>query len=163
MGERGQATVEWIGLVLALALAFAGALMVAGGARFDAPAHGLSDALSGRMVCAVRGTCAERSPARRAPAARAPASRLPVIRPPSLRYLARGVRPVRPPASAPLAGRRLLRSFARAGEHAWIVCFGVRRLRQELDHPRSPRQTLSTHDALDVFNECLNPLQFLLP
>ena len=39
MRERGQATVEWIGLVLALALAFAGALTVAGGARFDAPAH----------------------------------------------------------------------------------------------------------------------------
>jgi hypothetical protein len=57
----------------------------------------------------------------------------------------------------------VLRSLARAGEHAWLVCFGVRRLRQELDHPRSPRQTLSPHDALEVFNQCLNPLEFLLP
>jgi hypothetical protein len=163
MRESGQATVEWIGLVLALALAFAGALMITGGARFDAPAHGLGEAVSGRMVCAVRGTCARRSLARRPPAARTPAPRLPAVRPPSLRYLARGVRPARPRASAPRAGRRLLRAFARAGEHAWIVCFGVRRLRQELDHPQSPRQTLSKRDALDIFNECLNPLGFLLP
>ena len=178
MRERGQATVEWVGLLLGLALAFGGALTAARGADFGGSAHGLGEALSARMTCAVRDACAAgaaaprgtsrgagaRPPASRRPAFRPPAARSPSVRPPSLRYLARGVRPAFPPPKLPTAaGRRLLRSVARAGEHAWVLCFGVRRLRQELDHPRSPREAVSPHDALEVFNECLNPLQFLLP
>jgi hypothetical protein len=83
--------------------------------------------------------------------------------PNSLRYLARGVRPAFPPPSALRVGRRVLRSLSRAGEHAWILCIGVRRFRQERDHPQAPNETISPHDALEVFNGCFNPLGFLLP
>jgi hypothetical protein len=163
MEERGQATAEWMGLVLGLALAFGGALTAARGADFSGSAHGLGEALSGRMTCAVRDACAHpTSHAHRHPPRR-PAARAPDVRPHSLRDLARGVRPVFPPPSAPAAGRRLLRSLARAGEHAWLLCFGARRLRQELDHAQPPGQPISVHDALDVLNECVNPLGFILP
>jgi hypothetical protein len=159
MGERGQATAEWVALLLGLALAFGGALTAARGADFGGSAHGLGVALSERMTCAVHDGCSTGARPRTAPLpARRPAHHVPALRL-APRFLGRGV----PPAAAPSAGRRLIRSLARAGQHAWVVCFGVRRLRQELDHAQSPREVLSPHDALDVLNECLNPLEFLLP
>jgi hypothetical protein len=53
--ERGQATVEWVGLVLLVALALAGlaAVVPAPGGR-----RTLGEALAHALVCAVRGGCA---------------------------------------------------------------------------------------------------------
>jgi hypothetical protein len=59
--------------------------------------------------------------------------------------------------------RRVFHSLARAGEHAWFLCVGYRGLRNDLQHPRSPREFISPHAVLDVFNKCINPLDFLLP
>ena len=55
-GQRGQATVEWIALVLVAALAF-GALLggVRGAAREDT---GLGEAVAERISCAARDLCA---------------------------------------------------------------------------------------------------------
>src|SRR5919199_6374460 len=52
-GERGQATVEWAGLVLLVALALAGlaAVVPTGGGRT------LGEAIAHALVCAVRGDC----------------------------------------------------------------------------------------------------------
>jgi hypothetical protein len=53
-GERGQATIEWVGLVLlvALALGALAAVIPVGGGRT------LAEALAHALVCAVRGGCA---------------------------------------------------------------------------------------------------------
>ena len=163
MREEGQATAEWVGLVLALTVAFTGLLGAARGADFGRPAHELGEALVGRLAHPLDG----RAPTSRAPAAHPPTSHPPgggsaALRPPSLRYLARGVRPVSGP-SLPARARRALRSLARAGRHAWFLCVGYRGLRNDAQHPRSPREFISPHAALDVVNECLNPLEFLLP
>src|SRR5688572_27099516 len=53
--ERGQATVEWVGLVLLAALALGGlAALTARGREDDSLGH----ALAGRLSCAARGGCA---------------------------------------------------------------------------------------------------------
>lgn len=49
MGERGQGTVEWVALLLVVALLFAG--MVAAGVRV--PGEGLARAVASRLLCAV--------------------------------------------------------------------------------------------------------------
>ena len=52
--ERGQATVEWVGLVLLVALALAGAVALAGA---DVDGRSFGGFLAHRFVCAVRGGC----------------------------------------------------------------------------------------------------------
>jgi hypothetical protein len=57
MSERGQATVEWVGLMLGVALMF-GALLAGGReAAKGKSATGLGEAVAERMVCAARGKC----------------------------------------------------------------------------------------------------------
>ena len=163
MSERGQATVEWAGLALLLSLMLGGLLTAAGAADLGRPARALGEAIVGRLAHPLhaRPLHAHALP-REAPAPRSPAPHAVAVRPPSLRYLARGVRPAWPP-SASDRGRRVLRSLARAGEHAWFLCLGYRGLRNDAQHPRSPREFMSPHALVDVVNECLNPLDFLLP
>jgi hypothetical protein len=160
--ERGQATVEWIGLVLGLALAFGGALGVARGADFGGEAHGLGEALASRVTCAARGACHvhRRSVVRRLHAP-----------PPALdAFGGRGIRPSAPWERAPRglrgldgAGSGVLRALGRAGKSAWIICLGYQRFRYDLDHPRSPRESVAPSEVLDELNTCLNPWVFLFP
>jgi hypothetical protein len=169
MKERGQATVEWAGLALLVSLALGGLLATAGAADFGRPAHALGEAIVGRLAHPRLA----RAPAGRAPHARPPASRprasrpppgrSPAFRPPSLRYLARGVRPAWPPSLSGRTRRRVLRSLARAGEFGWFLCLGYSGLRNDFEHPRSPREFMSPDAVADVVNQCLNPLEFLLP
>jgi hypothetical protein len=44
----------------------------------------------------------------------------------------------------------------------WIVCLGYRRHRYELEHPLAPTESMPLDDALDIANECMNPLAFLM-
>jgi hypothetical protein len=178
MSERGQATVEWAGLALLVSLAMGGLLTVAGAADFGRPARALGDALVERLAQPLPAHARARALLRGAPGAGPPSSRSrpprgsspgsrprapgpPAggsrsVRPPSLRYLARGVRP---------SGRtsRVLRTLARAGEHAWFWCVGYRGLRYDFEHPRSPREFMSPDAVVEVLDKCLNPLGFLLP
>lgn len=160
-GERGQATVEWVGLVLGLALAFGGALGVARGADFGGEADGLGEALTQRMTCAARGACGAGPGGPRLP--ERPSA------PPGV-LVGRGIPPTWPPkqragelGGLKGAGAGVLRALGRAGRYAWPVCLGVRRLRYDLDHPRTPRQSIPLRDTLGLANKCLNPWGFLLP
>jgi hypothetical protein len=55
--ESGQASAEWIGLMLLVSLALGGALAVAREADFGGGAHDLGGALAGGLVCAARDAC----------------------------------------------------------------------------------------------------------
>jgi hypothetical protein len=79
-----------------------------------------------------------------------------------------GARAGNPRASAEVSPARAagafqaLRGVAYVAKRAWIVCLGYRRYRYEVEHPRLPTETMPTEEALDIANECLNPLGFLV-
>jgi hypothetical protein len=148
MRESGQATVEWIALLAVVGLAL-GALAsgvsgaVGGGARVSSAheARSLGNALAERITCAARDACG---------AARGPALRFPPR--------------VKSGAGTPAAGPKEipgLRRLTKVVKHGWIVCFGVRSLQYDLAHPRSPREAMPPEDALEIVNDCLNPLALL--
>ena len=45
--------------------------------------------------------------------------------------------------------------------HAWLACFAYRRFEYEREHPLTPRQSVPLDDAVDIINDCLDPLSFL--
>jgi hypothetical protein len=138
--ERGQATIEWLGLVAVAALVL-GAL-----AAFRAPQQDreLGAVVAKRLACAAAGTCAERRAGlmRHGGVAVAPAGR------------------ARPRAKAVDALRRL-RGVGQLSKRIWIACLGYRRFIYERDHPRAPTEPLPVREALEIANVCLNPLSFL--
>jgi hypothetical protein len=138
--ERGQATIEWMGLV---AMA---ALVLAALAAFRAPQQDreLGAGLAKRITCAAGGTCAER-------------------RAGLLRHGGGAVAPVAralPRAKAVDALRRL-RGVGQLTKRIWIACLGYRRFIYERDHPRAPTDAMPVGEALEIANVCLNPLSFL--
>jgi hypothetical protein len=139
--EHGQATIEWTGLVLLAAVAI-GAL-AALVPRVDG--RGLGDSVAQAITCAARGGCAA-GPRQRAAE-------------PLRRDLTRPTRPAVPAARA-AAAFRALRGVGEVAKRAWIVCLGYRRYRYELEHPRLPTEAMPLGEALDIANECLNPLGF---
>ena len=154
--ERGQASIEWIGAVLMLALALSGLARLA--ARVD-PA-GLPAELLRTTRCAARDGCEDGSKPRGPDRGRA------VVAPPLL-PLAPGAR------SEPAHGARGRRSHLRylAGRarrpvgtlwrRAWLICFGYERVRYGLLHPESgPRQTVPISGALQMVNDCASPIDF---
>jgi hypothetical protein len=153
-GEAGQASTEWVGLVLVVALAL-GTLAAVGVRPGRAPAsdRGMGEAVAGRLVCAAGGSCAgsaEPSPA----GAGLSAPRTSAAGP----GLARGVSRRR----ALDALRRLQSVGAKLVKRAWIVCIGYRRFRYELEHPRLPNEAMPLEEAIDIANGCLNPYGFLV-
>jgi hypothetical protein len=154
--EAGQATAEWTGVVLVVALVLAalGALLPAG--RDD----GLGEALAGRIT--GRAVAVE-VPVPGAPVGmRAPPGSLP-----QGRVGARGTAgPLRARRAATRA-RRLVafRTLRAAGRilvrRAWIVCLGYRRFRYELKHPRLPNEPMPLEEAVEIANGCLNPYAFV--
>ena len=191
-GETGQASVEWVGIVLAAALAL-GALGVLAAARAGgAPAsdRDVGTLVAKRLVCAARGSCAagggraaesrarpagSRTPQAlalpAAPSAAPPASRRPPAGP-SVPSAGPSVPPALPAAPtvprvpsrarAIEALRRLRVVGATLVKRAWIVCIGYRRFRYELAHPRAPNEAMPLDEALDIANGCLNPYAFLV-
>ena len=82
----------------------------------------------------------------------------------------RGIRPSAPWERAPRglrgldgAGAGVLRALGKVGRRPWIFCLGYRRLRYDLDHPRTPRDAVPPREVLDELNSCLNPWMFLFP
>ena len=144
----GQATIEWVGLVLVAALVL-GAL-----AAFRAPAQdrGLGTALARRITCAAGGACAATPPAgalgpigaRGAAGGRASGL-------PRNRRISR--------AKAVDAFRRL-RGLGRLTNRIWIVCLGYRRFLYERRNVLEPSGAMPFDKALDVADDCLNPLSF---
>jgi hypothetical protein len=145
--ERGQATVEWVGLVLGLALLL-GALAAAGREVVEGESgRGLGEAVAGRMTCAVRDACGVR------PVAREPG------RP--QRSAAPRRAPGRPAAGGAVGAAKSLSKGRAALGHAWLACFAYRRYEYEREHPLTPRQAVPFEDAVEIVNECLDPLAFL--
>ena len=145
LSERGQASVEWTGLLLLVTLVLGAVVALA--PRVEG--HGLGAAVAERIACAAGGSCAGTAPA---------------VRP----AVAAGVRPAATPVprarsrSGPsLAGaRRVAGAVAR---RAWVACLGYRRYRYERSHPGrlSPFDPIPFGEALSMANTCLNPFGFL--
>jgi hypothetical protein len=141
--EHGQATIEWTGLVLLAALAMGALAAIV--PRVDG--RGLGDSVAHAVTCAARGGCAVQSPQRAVG--------------PRQRRLAQPARPAVPAARA-AAAFQALRGVGEVGKRAWIVCLGYRRYVYEREHPRVPTEAMPLENALDIANECLNPLGFLV-
>jgi hypothetical protein len=171
-GQKGQATVEWVGLLLAVGLmlgALAGGVRGATRAESGEGARELGRAVAKRITCAARDLCGAAEPARGERGSPRDGALLSGGAP--HREAAPGgegrtaPRPLRsappPPRAVPRSGP--LPNLGRAGsvaEHAWIACLGYRSLRDDLDHPRSPREARPVERTLDIVNECLNPWEF---
>ena len=150
-GEGGQATVEWVALVLTAALVL-GAGAALAGREAD---RGLGEEVAERI---------SRTAGRTAPSP--DAATLPRVRaaPPPTRAAPIPARAAPPPASGPPAVQafRRLRGVADVARHTWIVCLGYRRWRYELEHPMAPTEALPLDEALGIANSCLNPYDYLL-
>jgi hypothetical protein len=164
VSERGQATIEWTGLALLVALVLGSLAALA--PRLDG--RGLGATVAHAITCAARGGCTGES----APAGAAPGSR-------SARRVhgaaaaprpARPRAPAAPPSPAPRApipaerappASQALRRIHQVGRRVWIFCVGYRRYVYERDHPRISLEGIPVEEALDIANECINPLGFL--
>jgi hypothetical protein len=177
-GERGQATVEWIGLLLLLSLAFGAVLMAVRGAGFGGPAHRLGEVLAGGITCAARDACRAEAAAMRELRGRSPRDRARDLRAwtsaPPEPFGRRGIRPSAPWERGPRGLRGLdganssvLRALGRAGRHAgefgWLACLGYQQWRYDYEHPRSPREAMPAAAVMDELNTCFNPIGWLLP
>jgi hypothetical protein len=177
-GQSGQATIEWAGLMLCVALLF-GALLAGGreAAKGDAGRE-LGEAVAERITCTVRDACRaeagerergalgggervagerdrEGSPrpgARRGTLAHAVALGAPLGNPPSPAHRSRsGLR----------RALRVLSGAKRFLKRTWFPCLGYRSWQGDREHPRLLGEGLPLKETADRLNECVNPLSFL--
>ena len=162
-GQSGQATVEWAGLMLCVALIF-GALLAGGrGAAKGDGGRGLGEAVAGRITCAVRDACRAEAGARARGgegAGRGGGGR-------EVRgggeggarggsgEGARGERTVGEDALRVVSkGRRFLK-------RTWFTCLAYRSWQNDRDHPRLLGEARPVKETVHMLNECVNPLSFL--
>jgi hypothetical protein len=164
-GEGGQATIEWVALVLTAALVL-GAGAALAGREAD---RGVGEEVAERISRTAAGAAPAPDAAAPPPAGAAPPPRRaapPPTRaaPPPTRAAPPPTRSAPPPASGPggVQAFRSLRGVADVARHTWIVCLGYRRWRYELDHPMAPTESLPLDEALSIVNTCLNPHDYLL-
>ena len=153
--EQGQATVEWVGLLLLLALALGALLALA--PRVEGRALGAQ--LLERVTCAVRDGCGSR--AEEVP--QDPALAVAFPSPAPSRAAAPRAAPVSPERAA--LAYRALRGVKTVARRAWILCLGWERYRYERDQPEAviPGHPMPVREAARIANACLNPLYFLTP
>ncbi len=145
-GEGGQATVEWVALVLVAALVLGAAAAFAG--READP--GVGEAVAKRITRTARGV--SRAPVRAAGTSPARAAPLPMKSTPSP--------PVSLPRAVGIAGS--VAGIGGVAKHGWIVCLGYKRWKHELEHPSAPGEPLPVDVALSIVNTCFNPHDYLL-
>jgi hypothetical protein len=158
--ERGQATVEWIGLVLGVALLLGA--VAAGGREVvkGETADGLGEAVAERIVCAAKGACGAGAGGERLDGP--PGGRLGgVPRGGSGGRLgvlggAPGGAPRRPSPPAPSGQAGIGQGVAK---RAWFLCLGYRRWQYDREH--APFQRVPLKETVKTVNECVNPLSFL--
>ena len=161
-GEGGQATVEWVALVLMATLVL-GATAASAGRQAD---RGLGEEVAKRITKAARSVgSVEAGAGAAAPApgagAAAPAPGTPgpgAADPPPLRGSASPLPSL--PRGFALAGT--LAGIGGVAKHAWIVCLGYERWKHELEHPSAPTEPLPVDVALSIVNTCFNPHDYLL-
>jgi hypothetical protein len=187
-GEDGQATVEWVALVLAAALVLTGAGALAGREADRGLGEEVAKRITGAAGAAEPPDAAAPSPSRRSgatpPSIRVPppaagaappptsaappaagAAPLPSgVAPPAAGAAPPSTRAAPRPASGPRAvdAFRSVRGVADVAKHAWIVCLGYERWRHELEHPTAPNEALPVDVALSIVNTCFNPHDYLL-
>jgi hypothetical protein len=160
--ERGQATVEWIGILLVVAIALAAVARLA--ERDDH--RGLPIALAHAVTCAARDGCrhaqvvgirsekrTESQPLRSEAFIAPPLVPSPnVMRPGPL---------LGPPRTAQRG--RLRDGAGRAWRSAWFACLVYERLRWAILHPesRSHRYEFPPSEALRILNDCISPLDLV--
>lgn len=181
-GERGQATVEWIGIVLLVALALAAL------GRFAPRAHGeeLGVTLAHSVTCAARDGCGREESASgiRTASSRSRPVQRGFTPPPLLPHradAAAGGRLGLPSARTLLqrGRRRLANRLGRAGERAlvdrlrrgtgtawrraWIACLIYERFRYAFMHPESrfPGHVIPPSEVLRMANDCISPLDLV--
>ncbi len=187
-GERGQASVEWVGALLLIAISLGALARLSD--RVEAPR--LATAGLRATKCALAGC--ERGDGRsgsttsidgvhRASAgndgARPSAPDARAVTPPPLVSPPRHLPPrrVSPPAvggpGSALSGRGRPRFTlrnpipprmrARVGgfwRRAWVACFAYERVRYGLLHPENHRQVVPLRDVVQMTNDCLSPFDF---
>ena len=187
-GERGQATVEWIGIVLLVALALAAL------GRFAPRAHGeeLGMTIAHSVTCAARDGCGRghlTSEPGTASGTRTAASGSRLVQrgftpPPLLPYRAdaRAGGALRLPSARTLLRwgrreladrvgrggeralvRRLRRGTGTAWRRAWIACLVYERFRYAFMHPESrfPGHVIPPSEVLRMANDCISPLDLV--
>jgi hypothetical protein len=151
--EGGQATVEWVALVLAAALVLGAAAAFAGRAADP----GVGEAVAKRITRTAGGL--------------GPAGALAGEERASAGAAAPGAAAPPPPRSAPSPLSSLSRAvgiggalagIGRVARHGWIVCLGYQRWKHELEHPSAPTEPLPADVALSIVNTCFNPHDYLL-
>ena len=180
--ERGQATVEWIGMVLLVALALAALGRFAPGAD----GHGLGATLAHSVTCAARDGCqAGRVPSSHHAAAGGPrgvqkAFTAPPLVPhpdhhqarrglrlPSFRTLFESGRREVAERVGRAGGRALAERLRRGGglawRRAWIACLIYERARYAFLHPESrfPGYTIPLSEVLRMSNDCISPFDLV--
>ena len=164
-GERGQASVEWIGLVLLLALALAALVRFAP----SADAEALGPELLHAIGCAARGGCEAPPGGHARTGGGAPRG---MVSAPPLVPVAPRDRPS-PAARRPALPGRLLRGGAlgrRAGRsagvlwrRAWMLCLAYERVRYGFLNPevRFPHASIPYSEQLRIANDCLSPVDLV--
>jgi hypothetical protein len=162
--QRGQAAVEWVGLLLAVTLGLAALLALApnveGRSLGATIAHAIACTAGGRCGPGAAGSALVVAP--RAGGASGLSASGEVLRP-----------PVRPPPRlapprGPVAAERVaeafhvLRGVKRVASRAWIVCLGYKRFQYERRHPEfTVASRMPLREALRIADSCLNPATFL--
>jgi hypothetical protein len=157
-GEKGQASVEWIGIVLVVALALAAL------ARFAPSADGRSMASTvlQSVTCAVREGCERERSAGPSSSRHGAAGRVLVTAPPLVPSPHRIES--RPPRRLPRElADRLRRGAGLAWRRAWLGCLTYERARYGFLHPESrfPGHTIGRSEALRMANDCISPVDLV--
>ena len=169
--ERGQATVEWIGILLLVALALAALARIAPRADDHALAttlaHSITQSAGHRTTPKPSRTAPGRtsftapplvplpSPTTHRPA---PVPRPTTHRPPRIQRALRA-RLAAPPALL----RRARRATGSAWRRAWYACLVYERFRWAFLHPESrfPGYTMPPEEVLRIANDCISPVDLV--
>jgi hypothetical protein len=181
--ERGQAAVEWIGIVLVVAIVLAALVRFAGGDEDEA----LATTLAHSVTCAARNGCrpaqvvgirggkrTESQPPRHDAFSAPPLVPIPsatrrrsAARPPAGRSLVEWARRQVPrelmgPHRPALRGQ-LRDGAGRAWRTAWFACLAYERVRWAILHPesRSHEYEFPPSEALRILNDCISPLDLV--
>ena len=169
-GERGQATVEWVGIVLLVAVALAAlghfATKADGRSLGREVAHSVTRPLvrpAGRVTAPARlpGRPAFRIPSEPAfPIPSEPAFPIPPLIPRAGESAA-DLR-IRLPRARTVM-RRVRGGAGLAWRRAWIACLVYERFRYALLHPESrfPGHTIPPSEVLRMVNDCISPLDLV--
>jgi hypothetical protein len=156
--ESGQATVEWVGLLLLVTLVLGGLLTLA--PRVEG--RSLGGAVAHAIACGAAGDCdaAGRAGSRAALPPVVPRAPRRARRPGRLRLPSLPRLPVSPDRVA--AAYHALRGVKAVAARAWIVCLGYKRFQYERRHPEMTISgRMPVPEALRIADSCLNPLAFL--